>query len=100
MTSYDFVIENGVLVTAGDIIQADLAIQGERIAAIGQDLPGKERLDARGGRVADAWSGSASRAPERESSWGQASARARQAGQFALAEAVLALLGQDGPAPP
>jgi len=48
MISYDLVIKNGVLVTAGDIIQADLAIQGERIAAIGQDLPGKERLDARG----------------------------------------------------
>jgi dihydropyrimidinase len=45
---YDLVIRNGTVVTAAATFLADVAIQGERIAAIGQDLPGVRELDATG----------------------------------------------------
>jgi dihydropyrimidinase len=44
----DLVIRNGTVVTAGDIFQADVAIRGGKIAALGQSLSGAESLDARG----------------------------------------------------
>lgn len=44
---YDRVIVGGTLVTASGPVQADLAIQGERIAAIGRGLEGRHVLDAR-----------------------------------------------------
>lgn len=46
--SYDLVIKNGTLVTAEATYPADIAIQGERIAAIGQNLSGARELDASG----------------------------------------------------
>lgn len=45
---FDLVIQGGTLVTAADTVQADLAIQGEQIAAVGQGLSGRETIDARG----------------------------------------------------
>ncbi len=45
---YDLVIKNGTLVTAGTTYPADLAIQGEKIAAIGAALTGIKELDAAG----------------------------------------------------
>ncbi|MFT5516426.1 MAG: dihydropyrimidinase [Rhodothermales bacterium] len=45
---YDTVIRSGRLVTPGGIIEADLGIQGERIAAIGNDLAGANTIDAGG----------------------------------------------------
>ncbi len=45
---FDLVIANGTLVTAEATLQADLGISGERIAAIGTRLAGKETIDALG----------------------------------------------------
>jgi dihydropyrimidinase len=45
---YDFVIKNGTLITAGGSMRADLAVNGEKIVAIGQNLVGKKELDAGG----------------------------------------------------
>ena len=45
---YDLIIRNGVLITDGGTFPADLAIQGETIAAIGRDLEGAQTLDAAG----------------------------------------------------
>lgn len=45
---YDTVIRGGRLVTPGGVVEADLAIEGEKIAAIGTDLPGREIIDAEG----------------------------------------------------
>lgn len=45
---HDLVIRDGTLVTASEIIQADLGIQNGKIVAIGQGLQGKEALSARG----------------------------------------------------
>jgi dihydropyrimidinase len=45
---YGCVIRGGTLVTAADTVRADLAVQGERIAALGDDLDGKTIIDARG----------------------------------------------------
>jgi dihydropyrimidinase len=45
---YDTVIKGGRLVTPGGVIQADLAIEGEKIAAIGADLDGTNTIDAKG----------------------------------------------------
>ncbi len=42
-------IQSGTLITASDTFQADILVEGERIAAIGQDLPvpdGAEMIDA------------------------------------------------------
>ena len=49
---YDFVIRNGTIVDGTGLprYRADVAIQGNRIAAIGRSIPekGKEELDATG----------------------------------------------------
>jgi dihydropyrimidinase len=45
---YDLVIKNGTVVTAVSTTQADVAIRGEKIAAIGDDLVGKRVIDATG----------------------------------------------------
>lgn len=43
---YDIVIRNGTLVTPPGVIHADLGITGERVAAIGPELRGRETIDA------------------------------------------------------
>jgi len=48
MRAYDLVLRGGTLVTPQGTIQADLAIEGEEIAAIGLDLSGKREIDASG----------------------------------------------------
>ncbi len=45
---YDLVIKGGTVVTAVSTFPADIGINGETIAAIGQDLNGKQLLDATG----------------------------------------------------
>jgi dihydropyrimidinase len=45
---YDLVIKNGRIITAHTSYNADIAIQGEQIAAIGQGLAGKREIDAGG----------------------------------------------------
>ena len=45
---YDLVIKNGTVVTAVATTLADVAIQGEKIAAIGQSLSGDREIDATG----------------------------------------------------
>ncbi len=53
--SYDLVIRNGLVVdgTGSAGFQADLAVDGEKIAALGKNLgPGKKEIDARGHVVA------------------------------------------------
>ena len=45
---YDCVIKNGTVITAGSTYQADIAIQGEHIAAIGENLSGQREIDAGG----------------------------------------------------
>lgn len=45
---YDLVIRNGLLIADGGAVAADLAIQGESIAALGRDLPGSQIVDAAG----------------------------------------------------
>lgn len=53
--SFDLVIRNGLIIdgTGGKGFEADLAVEGERIAAIGKNLaPGKKEIDARGRAVA------------------------------------------------
>ena len=49
--AYDIVIRGGTVATATDIVEAEVAIAGEEIAAIGRGLgPGKREIDA-GGRL-------------------------------------------------
>src|SRR4051812_48251250 len=49
MQSYDVVIRGGTVVTDSVTVQADVAIRGEVIAAIGAELPpGTREIDARG----------------------------------------------------
>ena len=48
MSEFDLVIRNGRLVTATESLNADLAIQGEKIAAIGHGLTGRQTIDAGG----------------------------------------------------
>lgn len=43
---FDLVIANGLVVTAAETFRADVAVRGERIAAIGLDLPGRRVIDA------------------------------------------------------
>ena len=43
---YELVIHNGMLVTGNGPIEADLAIDGEQITAIGRDLDGQHTIDA------------------------------------------------------
>lgn len=45
---YDIVIRNGLLITPEGVLAADLAVQGESIAAIGASLEGRETIDAAG----------------------------------------------------
>lgn len=45
---YDIVIKNGTVITAVATQNADIAIQGEQIAAIGANLSGRRTLDASG----------------------------------------------------
>ncbi|VAW36157.1 Dihydropyrimidinase [hydrothermal vent metagenome] len=45
---YDLVIKDGTIVTAISTHQADIGINGEKIAAIGQNLAGNKTLDATG----------------------------------------------------
>ena len=45
---YDLVIKNGRIVTADADYKADVAVQGEQIAAIANGLEGKREIDARG----------------------------------------------------
>jgi dihydropyrimidinase len=46
--SYDLVVRGGLVVTAEQAVVADVAVAGERIAAIGSGLSGAVELDARG----------------------------------------------------
>ena len=46
---YDLVIRGGTVATATDVFRADVAIRGERIAAVGEGLPaGRREIDATG----------------------------------------------------
>ena len=46
---YDLVIRNGRVATVSDVFEADVAVTGEVIVAIGRNLPaGKREIDARG----------------------------------------------------
>ncbi len=45
---FDLVIKNGEIVTAEATYRADIGIQGEQIAAIGQNLTGRQEIDATG----------------------------------------------------
>jgi dihydropyrimidinase len=47
--AYDLVIRNGRVATVSDVFEADVAITGEAIVAIGRSLPaGKREIEARG----------------------------------------------------
>jgi dihydropyrimidinase len=46
--SYDLVVKGGLVVTSRETLHVDVAIAGERIAAIGSGLAGARELDARG----------------------------------------------------
>jgi dihydropyrimidinase len=47
--AYDIVIRNGRVATASDVFEADVAIAGETVVAIGRGLPaGRREIDARG----------------------------------------------------
>lgn len=46
--SYDLVIKNGTIITADSVFRADVAVQGEAIAAIGMGLDGLRVIDAAG----------------------------------------------------
>ena len=47
--AYDLVIRNGRVATASDVFEADVAVTGEVIVAVGRSLPaGKREIDARG----------------------------------------------------
>jgi len=46
--TYDLVVRGGLVVTAEQAVVADVAVAGERIAAVGSDLAGAVELDAAG----------------------------------------------------
>lgn len=48
MSAFDLVIRGGTIVTDSDMIEADLGITGERIAALGIGLAGQRTIDAAG----------------------------------------------------
>ena len=48
---FDLVIRGGTIVTPLEVRTADVAIRGERIAAVGRDLVGKETIDVSGSFV-------------------------------------------------
>ena len=45
MADYDLVIRGGTVVTAADTYRADVGVRDGRIAAIGDNLDGTDRLD-------------------------------------------------------
>ena len=45
---YDLVVKGGTIVTATESVRADVAVRGERIAAIGDELRGAHEIDATG----------------------------------------------------
>ena len=45
---FDLIIHGGTLVTAGQTLQADIGILGEKIAAIGSNLEGTHQIEAAG----------------------------------------------------
>lgn len=47
-TEMELVIQGGTVVTAADTFQADIAIHGDKIVAVGKDLRRKQTLDATG----------------------------------------------------
>ncbi|NOZ29885.1 MAG: dihydropyrimidinase [Chloroflexi bacterium] len=48
MEPFDLVITNGQIVTAAETYTADIGVQGEKIACIGQGLRGRRTIDASG----------------------------------------------------
>jgi dihydropyrimidinase len=46
--NYDLVIKNGTLITPHDTYMTDVAVNGERIAALGDGLSGRREIDAQG----------------------------------------------------
>lgn len=46
--NYDIVIKSGRIITAGEDFVGDVAVSGETIAAIGQNLTGKREIEAEG----------------------------------------------------
>ena len=44
----DLVIKNGTIVTATDMYEADIGIEGEKIVAIGKEISGSKKIDAKG----------------------------------------------------
>jgi dihydropyrimidinase len=48
MAELDLVIQNGTIVTAGDVFDADVGIAGAKIVALGDKLTGRRALDAQG----------------------------------------------------
>lgn len=45
---FDVVIQRGTIITASDIFKADVGVKGEKIAAVGKYLKGKQVIDAEG----------------------------------------------------
>ena len=48
MHQLDLVIRGGIVVTASDMMEADVGISGETVAALGRGLDGRRVIDARG----------------------------------------------------
>lgn len=49
MAEHDLVVRGGTVATAADVFRAEVAVQGERIVAIGEELPpGRREIDAAG----------------------------------------------------
>src|SRR5262245_58803866 len=49
MSAFDLVIRGGTVANASDVFDADVAVDGEKIVAIGAALPaGRREIDARG----------------------------------------------------
>src|SRR5262245_30322210 len=46
--NYDLIVKNGTLITAHDTFVADVAVNGERIAALGHGFSGRREIDAHG----------------------------------------------------
>jgi dihydropyrimidinase len=45
---YDLIIRNGLIINSDGVVNADLAVQGEQIAAVGLHLEGRRSIDATG----------------------------------------------------
>jgi dihydropyrimidinase len=48
MSQFDLVLRGGTVVTAADVFVGDVAISGGKVAALGQNLRGREEIDAAG----------------------------------------------------